>query len=44
MPKVFSKDQKIKIVQYGGDTVQSFSFKETANDFLQKIKCMISKK
>jgi len=43
MPKIFTKNQKFKIVQYGGETVQSFSFKTIANDFFNKIKCIIKK-
>lgn len=42
MPKVFTKDQKIKVIQYGKDA-QSFSFKETANDLFATLKKMIAK-
>lgn len=38
MPVIFSKKQKLNIVEYGGQKEQSFSFKQVANDFINLLK------
>ena len=43
MPKIFTKNQKFKIVQYGDVAAKQHSFMEIANDFFCALKKMMKK-